>query len=330
MLDNEVQINYTSNKMKCLRNLLQETIMETQTRKFITKFNLVLVVIIVAQIVTGIVSSVLLTNYQRVYIGNVLLPIVILWMVLHEFKKLRFTEFFFKDAMAQLLTISIGVLLNGIVLLSYVINSYELSDSIEAVNKVVYFSFALFLYLKFRQKRSNLSRYALLDKAAENVNEEKDGFTARPYSENNHVYDLSKIKEMAEYYHMNSYAISQVTENKVIIYFFVPGPFFIFWSKNFILDTFYISFDDKGRIAVNIPRKHYLKYEKQITFDLLCSEIMNIFMRYYHEYCKGNKDKFSEIGERAKNTFVKKTLLTGAGLISLLIITIIIAFKFFI
>lgn len=157
------------------------------------------------------------------------------------------------------------------------------------------FSFVLFLlvvitlYNYFTKKVSYRHR-KVFELAARPVEKTTDGFTPRPYPIGEVQFKKEVITDFANFLTKNLIAMSYFEKDK--IYLVIDQNEWTYariFKPNFKHQT-YVSFDNSGKLSVNIAKKDYKKYKEEYAFDELNESLGNLF-KVFLDYFKNEEQE---------------------------------------
>jgi len=149
---------------------------------------------------------------------------------------------------------------------------------------VLFMRLLVLRHLKWRYRE-------VLELAAKSINESKNGFTPRPYPAGSVNFSKEELIKFAQFSLKYVFAFPYMEEGRIVLV--VPEnmlPHFLFLKKNYLNET-YIVFNYDGRVSVQIAKKDYQQYTKELTFDQLCSAFANMFVGFLQLHQKGQGNK---------------------------------------
>jgi hypothetical protein len=122
--------------------------------------------------------------------------------------------------------------------------------------------------------------------AAQQVFDESNGYTDRPYSGGNTDTDRKTILGFARF----------LSGNDILIYNSDPDVIAFAFSMNTspladpqMKKVSYVSFHNEGDISVHISESDYKQYKNKLSFDQLCASFVNMFGQFLEYYKNGNE-----------------------------------------
>jgi hypothetical protein len=129
----------------------------------------------------------------------------------------------------------------------------------------------------------------ILEIAARPVNDDRNGFTPRPFPAGKAEYTREDLNGLGKYLTSHLIAFPVVTEDGIV--FMIKGTSrFLFRKPDIHRDT-YIVFGNDGRIAVNMAQNDYKKYRSMLTFDHLCASLGQVFKTFLGLYREGKEEQ---------------------------------------
>ena len=131
--------------------------------------------------------------------------------------------------------------------------------------------------------------------ASDNVHESTEGFTSRPFNAGQAEYSSDEIQGFAHFLNGKYIAKAITQKDKAVLAFSLgisplanPDP----------QKISYVSFSNKGNIAVHVSEYDYHRYRRQLTFDQLCAALADLFKRFLQYYRQGKESRILvELGE---------------------------------
>jgi len=134
----------------------------------------------------------------------------------------------------------------------------------------------------------------ILELAAKPVEENANGFTARPFPVGSSNYSKRDLIGFGKYVANHLIAFPYLEEDKLILVISNESLLdFLSIRKKYQKST-YVSFDVSGKVDVNIARKEYDKYKDELTFDLLNKSLGALFIEFLDNYKKCESRKIIE------------------------------------
>ena len=146
------------------------------------------------------------------------------------------------------------------------------------------------------KKKINWRYREVLELAAKPVEGTEDGFTNRTFPAGKISSDEEQIREYSKFLfsEMIVYPIIEKTRTILVI----PNnmwKWIFYFSKDYTSNT-HVIFEYSGEVLVKIAEDDYKVYKDELTFDLLCSSMAELFMRWFRLFTeKKGKDIISEI-----------------------------------
>ncbi len=153
--------------------------------------------------------------------------------------------------------------------------------------------FALLMWALFTGRLRWYYR-AILEAAAEPVDEAGDGFTPRPFPAGYSGHSRGEIDGFARFLAKNIIAFPYFEEKRVVL--LVPENI----MKHFLHlkgdydDESYVSFWYDGSVTVNIAEKDYKRYREELTFDRLCDSFGGLFGSFIDLFLEGKGERIIE------------------------------------
>ena len=157
------------------------------------------------------------------------------------------------------------------------------------------FAFMMLIVLIFHfyllsKGRNQWRSRKILDLAAKPIEDTADGFTGRPYPAGETKFSKKQIKDFANFMKKNTIAFPYFEKDKVS-FVLLDFDYRIYWPfKTNYSKMSYVSFDNSGKVFVNIAKTDYQKYKDELTFDQLCDSMGNLFKTFLRLY-QQNKEK---------------------------------------
>ncbi len=137
----------------------------------------------------------------------------------------------------------------------------------------------IFFYMIYKKKLKGYYK-SILELAAKPVDGIEDGFTSRPYPIGKIEYSPHDIIRFGSFCAKNLIAMPYQEGDKIILVISINISNDILFARKDYLKTTYVSFDQEGKVEVNIARKDYEKYKDELTFDHLCSSLGELFIEF--------------------------------------------------
>jgi len=224
--------------------------------------------------------------------------LVFSWNVFFYF----FTAFFWAYATYALLTVirthNIHFLVQAFYLFSVGWVALYVPDSIQnrsTVSGLMRFLVALVIFmlvwlvLLFASRKLKWRGREVLEMTASSVENVGNGYTSRPLPAGKTEFTQHQIMAFAEFARRNLIAVSYQGEDKIVLVPVMGGrefPFIIGLKSDYTDET-WVSFDNEGRVSVNISHRNYLEYRESLAFDQLCESLGNLFVEFIDMYNRG-------------------------------------------
>lgn len=150
----------------------------------------------------------------------------------------------------------------------------------------VIFSAGIILYIVFSKKIKWRTR-EMLELAAMPVRDTKDGFTERPLPTGTIDGSQEEIDAFALFLQKHLIAMPHVENGET--FFSLTSTY----SKQIGLkrgykDESWVSFSKDGKVNVFIPKRDYLLFKDQFTFDQLCTNLGNLVINFFELFKQGD------------------------------------------
>ena len=168
--------------------------------------------------------------------------------------------------------------------------SFSLITDYKGIYFVVPFILLVVVHFYFMASRQMKWRFRdVLEKAAQPVNETKDGFTSRPMPAGKVNFTREKFSDFGKFLAKNLIAFPiEFKDNYFLLIKNANGLWF--QNPNSERDS-YISFDEDGNVSVNISIRDYLKFKEELTFDQLNVSLARMFIEFWELYENGDEKK---------------------------------------
>jgi hypothetical protein len=148
------------------------------------------------------------------------------------------------------------------------------------------------LYTVFTRKAKWKGR-EVFELASVSIEAQPDGFTQRPRPAGRTEYTKDELMGFSAFLSRNLVAMPYIEENQIV---FVPVKMgdeysYLFNPEKFRQQRSWIAFDFKGDVTVSISRRDYLDYKEELSFDQLCDNMGNMFIKFIEYYRKGEGDR---------------------------------------
>ena len=147
------------------------------------------------------------------------------------------------------------------------------------------FFLAILVYIVLTRKIKFRGR-EILELAAQPVNEEADGFTARPYVSGEAYFTVAEMEHFSQFLLRHLIAIPYLECNRTVLQLEFSLWHLLKLNQNYSEKT-YVSFGNEGTIVVNISKNYYTKYKDELTFDKLCASLADLFKAFLELHKKG-------------------------------------------
>jgi len=149
--------------------------------------------------------------------------------------------------------------------------------------------FLFYLYFLSRSRKYTSNYHQILELAAQPIDENRNGFTARPFPVGEANYSKTELSEFAKFLKKHVIALPYVDKTGIKLVLNEQSRFW-FGKPNLQKDT-YISFDFDGSIVVNIAKKEYQKYQDELSFDQLCEALGKLFIEFLELFKQGKSKR---------------------------------------
>jgi len=136
----------------------------------------------------------------------------------------------------------------------------------------------------------------ILQLAAKDIHEASNGFTSRSMPLNMISLAPTDLKSFGKF--MANHLIAFPFHNKSGTYFCINTSGATWFSKPRQERDTYILFHHDGPVEVNIARKEYDQYKEELTFDLLCQSLGDLFVQFFELFCNGKSQQILNIVNR--------------------------------
>lgn len=152
----------------------------------------------------------------------------------------------------------------------------------------VFFFGAGMLYLLLTRQIKWRGR-EILELAAEPVEENGDGYTARPRPVGRVEYTREQIRGFARFLSRYLIALPYESAKNITLVPVKMGEEYgrILGLSGDYRDATWVNFDLNGEVSVHIAREDYLDYCEPLAFDALCTSLGQIFIEFFELYSKG-------------------------------------------
>lgn len=143
------------------------------------------------------------------------------------------------------------------------------------------------------RRKNKFKGRELFELAARSTELASDGFTNRPRPAGKTTYTKDELMGFAEYIRRNLIALPYLEENQVV---FVPirmgdEYLFTFSPDSFRQGRTWIGFDFHGNVTVSMSKQDYLAYKEELSFDQLCNNLGQLFIKFMEHYKKGEEER---------------------------------------
>jgi len=149
--------------------------------------------------------------------------------------------------------------------------------------------FALVLGYLALTRRLKWRGREVFELAAEAVEEEGDGYTARPRPVGKVNYSPQQMQDFARYMARHLIALPYRTSKNVTLVPIKMGEEFgrLLGLSGDYRDATWVNFDVNGEVSVHIAQKDYLDYRQPLAFDQLCTSLGQVFIEFFELFNKG-------------------------------------------
>ena len=113
-----------------------------------------------------------------------------------------------------------------------------------------------------------------------------NGFTARPLPAGKLDYRDEEIQAFGRFMVSNLIAIPRKEEDKTV--FIVTWRIRYFWKSDYSKCSS-VTFPKNGEISVKISKKDYLNYKDEFSFDQLCANLGDLFIKMFDQFRRGEE-----------------------------------------
>ena len=133
----------------------------------------------------------------------------------------------------------------------------------------------------------------VFEMAAKSIDPDPDGFTDRPRPSGKIDYTLEELQGFAEFLRRNLIAMPHRGENNIAFIIIKNGEElqYMLTPKRFQENRTWVSFDFDGNISVSISKKDYLDFKEELSFDHLCDNLGQLFIRFMEYHKKGEQER---------------------------------------
>jgi hypothetical protein len=146
----------------------------------------------------------------------------------------------------------------------------------------------LFMPVVQRSHKLEQSARKIFKLAAEMVPDTGNSYTDRPYFAGQEKYQYDELIGFSRYLSGKDIVRYRVTQQGVELGFSMGRSPMA--DKTFQRIS-HISFDNGGKIVVQISEKDYKMYKQHLTFDQLCASLSNLFWQFFEYYRNGNEGR---------------------------------------
>jgi hypothetical protein len=125
--------------------------------------------------------------------------------------------------------------------------------------------------------------------AAEAVEEEGNGYTARPRPVGKVAYSPQQMRDFARYMARHLIALPYRTSQNITLVPIKMGEEYgrLLGLSGDYRDATWVNFDANGEVSVHIAHKDYLDYRQPLAFDPLCASLGQVFIEFCELINKG-------------------------------------------
>ena len=130
-----------------------------------------------------------------------------------------------------------------------------------------------------------------MELAAETVDHSPDTFTGRPMSASRTHATWDEIRAFARFAHFHLLAWPHFQDERIVLVPILMGGEWLYLYGPRVPgyeDQTWISFDREGHVTVSIPRRDYLNYKEDLTFDQLCVSLGQLFVEFLDLHRRGD------------------------------------------
>jgi hypothetical protein len=152
---------------------------------------------------------------------------------------------------------------------------------------IIFFGFVL-VYLVLTRKMKWRGR-EIFELAAEQVDENGNGYTSRPRPVGKVIYSPEQIRLFARFCARHLIALPYYTSKNTTLVLIKMGEEYgrLLGLSGDYRDATWINFDIEGEVSVHIAQKDYLDYREPLVFDQLCTSLGQLFIDFFELYNKG-------------------------------------------
>ncbi len=152
---------------------------------------------------------------------------------------------------------------------------------------------AVWLIYLVSKRKGKWKGSEMFELAAQPVEDSVNGFTDRPRPAGTAEYTKTQLMDFTEFVRRNLIAVPFIEENRVVFtlirmgseYTYLLNPNYSYFDKT------WVAFDFSGKVAVNIPKKDYLQYKDELSFDQLCESLGKVFIEFLEYSKKGEHER---------------------------------------
>lgn len=169
----------------------------------------------------------------------------------------------------------------------------EITQAFSSLFLILIIASTIWLFYLFFTRRAKWKGREVFELASVSIGPVPDGFTGRPHPVGKAEYSREELSGFAAFLRKNLVAMPYYEENGIILVPVKIGDEFnyIFRPAKFRSERSWISFGFDGTVSVNISRKDYIDYRDELSFDQLCENMGNLFIRFIRYYCKSEPDR---------------------------------------
>jgi len=138
-----------------------------------------------------------------------------------------------------------------------------------------------FIMVTMVKKKINWRYREVLELAAKPVSGKADGFTARPFPAGKMETDRAGILKFSRFLFSEMIAYPVFEPDRTVLVIPKNMWVWVLFLKSDYKSSTHITVDNSGHISVKIARDDYSAYRDELTFDLLCGSMGDLFIRWF-------------------------------------------------
>jgi hypothetical protein len=149
----------------------------------------------------------------------------------------------------------------------------------------------LVLYMIPCYFRHEIKHRRILELAARNVSDARNGFTPRPFPSGKAEYSKGELYGLSEFLRRHLIAVPFVDSGGIALT--IPDDWLgrLYNLHGHYLDDTRVIFQFNGEVSAHITEKDYKKYREEWTFDQLCAALGSLFIEFIELYKDGDGER---------------------------------------